>query len=342
MPMSALDTGLRIALGLLPVFSLLVALILLDSFKLVRLRLVVSLIVFGGAAALAGLAANTALRAAIGLDEVLLARYLAPVIEELAKGSVVVLLTVRHRVGFLVDAAIVGFSVGAGFAAVENLHYLRVLDDPNIALWIVRGFGTALMHGSVTAIMAIVSRQLADLHGATPLWVFLPGLAMAIVLHSVFNHFFIAPTVSTALILVALPAFFVAVFRVSERRTRDWLGTGFDTDAELLEAIVSGRASASSRIGGYLGELREKFPPATVVDMVCLLRLRLELSIRAKGILLAREAGFEMPADPDMEARFAELRHLEQTIGRTGLLALSPLFHFSDRDLWQHHMLGKR
>jgi hypothetical protein len=50
----------------------------------------------------------------------------------------------------------------------------------------------------------------------------------------------------------------------------------------------------------------------------------------------------ECTTDPDPKARAAELRHLEQTTGRTGLLALSPLFHFPDRDLWQHHMLGKR
>jgi len=76
--------------------------------------------------------------------------------------------------------------------------------------------------------------------------------------------------------------------------------------------------------------------------MVCLLRLRLELSIRAKGILLARQSGFEVPADPDMEGRFDELRYLEDTIARTGLLALSPLFHFCDRDLWQYHMIGRK
>jgi len=146
---------------------------------------------------------------------------------------------------------------------------------------------------------------------------------------------------TTVLILVVLPVFFVAVFHFSEIRTRDWLGTGFDTDAELLETITAGRAS-DSRIGAYLVELRDRFPPSTVVDMVCLLRLRLELSIRAKGILIARQAGFEVPADPDMEGRFTELKFLEHSIGRTGLLAMSPLFHFSDRDLWQYHMIGKR
>jgi RsiW-degrading membrane proteinase PrsW (M82 family) len=340
--MSFLDAGLRIALGLLPVFAFLLALILLDSFKLVRLRLVVTLILIGGAAAVLGLAVNRGIATAAGLEGPVLARYVAPVSEELLKGAVVVLLIARHRVAFLVDAAIVGFAVGAGFAAVENIHYLMELGNRGIALWIVRGLGTALMHGSVTAIAAILARQLADVRGGFRPWVFMPGLALAIVLHSGFNHFFIAPTVTTALILVALPVFFLVVFRLSEGRTREWLGTGFDTDAELLEVVVSGRIGSSSRVGAYLQELRERFPPATVVDMVCLLRLRLELSIRAKGILLARQAGFELPRDPDLEARFAELRHLERGIGRTGLLALGPLFHFSDRDLWQYHMLGKR
>ena len=284
---------------------------------------------------------NSELGSSFDLDATAFVRYIAPITEELLKSAVIIYLIARHRVAFLVDAAIIGFAVGAGFAAVENIHYFVALEETGVALWVVRGFGTALMHGSVSAMVAIISKQLVDAHGGASLWVFLPGLALATALHSAFNHFFIAPTLTTVLILVVLPVFFVAVFHFSETRTREWLGTGFDTDAELLESITAGRAS-DSRIGAYLADLRERFPPSTVVDMVCLLRLRLELSIRAKGILLARQAGFEIPADPDMEGRFAELKFLEHSIGRTGLLAMSPLFHFSDRDLWQYHMIGKR
>jgi RsiW-degrading membrane proteinase PrsW (M82 family) len=333
--------GLKLLLGLLPVLCFLLALILLDSFKLVKLRTVAGLIAAGGVAAVASLFINRQLGIAFGLDLGTFTRYVAPVVEEICKSAIVVYLIARHRVAFLVDAAIIGFAVGAGFAAVENIHYFVALEENGVALWIVRGFGTALMHGSVSAIVAIISKQMVERRGGPHPWVFMPGLALAIVLHSAFNHFFIAPTVTTVLILVVLPVFFVAVFHFSETRTREWLGTGFDTDAELLEIIGAGRAS-DSRIGAYLVELRKRFPPSTVVDMVCLLRLRLELSIRAKGILLARQAGFEVPPDPDMEGRFAELRFLEQSIGRTGLLAMSPLFHFSDRDLWQYHMIAKR
>jgi len=339
--MPIVHASLRILIGLLPVFAFLLALILLDSFKLIRLRTVTGLIVAGGLAAVASLLVNSELGTFFGLDATVLVRYIAPVIEEILKSAVIIYLIARHRVAFLVDAAIIGFAVGAGFAAVENIHYFVALDENGIALWVVRGFGTALMHGSVSAMMAIISKQLVERRGGPRQWVFLPGLALAIVLHSAFNHFFIAPTVTTVLILVVLPAFFVAVFHFSETRTREWLGTGFDTDSELLETITAGRAS-DSRIGAYLVDLRERFPAETVVDMVCLLRLRLELSIRAKGILIARQAGFEVPADPDMEGRFTELKFLEHSVGRTGLLAMSPLFHFSDRDLWQYHMIAKR
>jgi RsiW-degrading membrane proteinase PrsW (M82 family) len=338
--MPILQAGLRILIGLLPVFAFLLALILLDSFKLVKLRTVATLIVVGGLSAFASLIVNRKLGISFDLDIATLTRYVAPVVEEILKSVIIVYLVARSRVAFLVDAAIIGFAVGSGFAAVENIQYFVALEEKSVALWIVRGFGTALMHGSVTAMVAIISKQLVVRGEGIRPWVFLPGLGLATALHSGFNHFFIAPTVTTALILVVLPIFFVGVFHISESQTREWLGTGFDTDAELLESIRAGHAS-DSRIGSYLEDLRHRFPPPTVVDMVCLLRLRLELSIRAKGILLAREAGLEVPPDPDMEGRFEELRFLEQSIGRTGLLAMSPLFHFSDRDLWQYHMIGK-
>jgi hypothetical protein len=72
-----------------------------------------------------------------------------------------------------------------------------------------------------------------------------------------------------------------------------------------------------------------------------MLRLHLELSIRAKGILLMREAGFKPPDEPEIEEKFRELKYLEKSIGKTGLLAASPIFNMSDRDIWQLSLLAK-
>ena len=238
--------------------------------------------------------------------------------EELLKAIPLVALVARRRVGFLVDAAIAGFAVGAGFAAVENIQYFVVLGPSSLLLWVVRGLGTALMHGSATAIMAILSKLLADRYGSNRAWVYLPGLLAAVIWHSIFNHFLVSPNVSTVVLLLVLPVFFVAVFHFSELRTRDWLGVGFDSD-QSVQLIHSGQISGS-RIGAYLEELKERLPPTVVADMLCLLRLRLELSIQAKGILLMRQSGFPVEPDPEVEAKFVELRYLENSIGPTGLL----------------------
>ena len=97
-----------------------------------------------------------------------------------------------HRIGFLVDAAILGFAVGAGFAMVENLDYLQALSDASLAVWIVRGFGTALLHGGVQSIFAVMLLSLADRRGHGPGAV-LPTLLAATVLHALFNQFVLPP-----------------------------------------------------------------------------------------------------------------------------------------------------
>ncbi len=332
---------LPLAVGLLPVIGFLLALIGLDSYKLVSLRRVAGWLALGALAAAACLPLNRALRDLLDLDLASLARYVAPPVEELLKGAAVALVLLRRRVGFLVDASILGFAVGAGFATLENLYFALALETPRLGVWLVRGLGTAVMHGGATACLAVLAKTLADRHGRTTLLVFVPGWLLAVLLHSAFNHFFLAPDLSTLALLTVLPLVFVAVFRVSEERTREWLGTGFDTDAELLEMMHSGEVS-NSRVGVYLESLRERLPPVMVADMLCLLRLRLELSIAAKGRLLLKEAGIAPAVDPEVRAKFEELEFLEREIGTTGLAALHPILSISDRDLWQHHILGGR
>jgi hypothetical protein len=104
--------------------------------------------------------------------------------------------------------------------------------------------------------------------------------------------------------------------------------------------IRSGRVS-ETRIGRYFQSARDRFPPEMLFDMLCYLRVHVELAISAKGLLLMREAGFDAPPPDDVEEKFAELRHLEREIGPTGMLALHPFLHSSSHDLWQLHMLGK-
>ena len=327
-------------LALLPVFLFLGALVLIDSYKLVTLRAILLSVAAGVVAALASYGVNVALRPALGMDFTVYSRYVAPVVEETLKAAFVVYLLQRNKVGFVVDAAIHGFGIGTGFAFIENLYYLQVNPDATLWTWVVRGVGTAVMHGGATAIMAMVGRTLHNRSDAFRPHLLLPGLAVAVVLHSLYNHFLLHPIAMTTLIVVGFPYLSVAVFHHSEKETTAWLGTGFDTDQELLRVMRSGQVSETP-VGKYLTTLRSRFAPELIVDMLCLLRLRAELAIRAKGILMMREAGFDAPPDPAVKDKLEEVRYLEKSIGKTGLLALHPFLHTSTQDLWQLTVLDQ-
>lgn len=335
-----MTTLVALAVSVLPVFLFLGALVLIDSYKLVALRAVLVAVAAGVGAGLLSYWVNISLRPALALDLAPYSRYVAPLVEETLKAVYVALLLSRSRVGFVVDAAIYGFGIGTGFAFLENLYYVRVHPEATIWTWIVRGFGTAVMHGAATAIFAMVSRTLHHRVETFRPALLLPGLGVAIVLHSLYNHFLLQPLIATALIVAVFPYVSFAVFQQSERDTKAWLGTGFDTDQELLRALRQGQVSGTP-VGKYLRSVRSRFDPETIVDMLCLLRLRAELGIRAKGILMMREAGFEADPDPTVPAKFEELRYLERSIGRTGMLALHPFIHTSTRDLWQLNLLDE-
>lgn len=331
-------TALAGVVGLLPVSCFLAALLYLDSYKLTSIRFVGAVVAAGAGIAVFSFGVNVQVLELASLELGAFRRYVAPVIEEVLKGLVVVLLVRLHRVGFLVDAAICGFAAGTGFALVENLYYLYQTPTANLGTWVVRGFGTALMHGGATALFAVMGLARVERGGGAVAW--LPGLAVAIVLHGAFNHFLFSPLVSTVLMVVVLPPLMHLVFVRSERAVGDWLGKGFDADAEMVRLIHSGELAASP-VGRYLHELKDRFHGPVVADLLCYLRLYTELSLRAKGILMMRENGFEAEVDEATRASFAEMEFLEGSIGRTGLLALEPLLRMGRKELWQLYMLGK-
>lgn len=329
---------LPIVVSLLPVSVFLLVLVLVDSFKLVATSMLARALAAGALAAVVGSWLHGWLIPILGLEPATFSRYVAPLTEESLKAIFVVYALRRRQVGFLVDAAIIGFAIGAGFAVVENIEYLRSQADRQILVWIVRGFGTAVLHATTTAVVAIVAKALLDQAPRRGLAVVVPGWIAAVIMHSAYNHALISPVFAASLLLIAMPLVVMTVFSRSERMTREWVGDGLDLDVELLQ-LVKTPHFGGTRLGRYLQELKSRFPGPVVADMFCLLQLELELSIRAKGMLMAREAGLELPIDDGLRAQLAERAYLEGSIGPTGLLALRPLQVTTDRDQWHQFLL---
>jgi RsiW-degrading membrane proteinase PrsW (M82 family) len=335
-----IDILVRAPVGLLPVVIFLVVLVFMDSYKLVSLKTVLWVIVAGGLCTFAALNLNGWLLSETGLEFKPYTRYVSPLVEESLKALVMVFLFRSSRIGFLVDAAIMGFAVGTGFALLENFYYLQTHSSANMGVWIVRGFGTAIMHGGATAIFGIMSQSLTERSMKINPAYYLPGLLAASFLHSIFNHFLVSPIIETMAILLVLPPVLFYVFRQSASVMHDWLEIDLDADMDLISMINSGEFS-KSKIGQFLNDLRERFGGIIVVDMLCYLRIYTELAIRAKGMLMMRENGIEVPAGERTRANFEELRFLEKSIGKTGCLAMKPFLQMERKDLWQMNVLGK-
>lgn len=331
---------LNILLGLVPILLLLAGLVLMDSFKLLRPMALAAALAWGGLVAMA----NQPLHAWLldgGMALTTLTRYAAPVAEETWKVGFVALLLARRKIGFLIDAAVLGFAAGTGFAVVENFVFLQALPDAPTALWLVRGLGTATLHGATTAIAAVVAKGFLEQRGL-PLAASLScGVALAIAIHSAYNHLLLPPLASTALLLLALPLVLMAIFDRGEKAASAWVGEGLDLDLERLDALVSQQFNESN-FGVYLRELKTHFEGPVVADMVCLLRLQLELSVQARALLMARQAGLELTVDDDLDEALAEQAFLRKSIGTTGLLALKPLQVSTRGAEFHHHLLEQQ
>ena len=124
------DVLSKAPIGLLPVIIFLLVLLYLDSYKLVNFRTILWVILIGAFLPFAGYWINGYVLGILGWDFSTFSRYAAPVIEEGLKACVMIYLFRTNRIGFLVDSAILGFAVGAGFGVVDFIDNFGIYFNP--------------------------------------------------------------------------------------------------------------------------------------------------------------------------------------------------------------------
>jgi RsiW-degrading membrane proteinase PrsW (M82 family) len=328
-------------ISLTPVAVFLATLLHLDSYKLVRFHLVMRAILAGGLLAMLAYAINGYALAILGLSFTDYSRYVAPLIEEFMKAAILIYLFRTNRIGFPVDAIILGFAVGTGFALLENMYYLQIAAGADMGVWVRRGLGTALMHGGTTAIFGALSQALLANRRAANFVVFAPGLVVCAILHAIFNHFPNNPLVSAVPVLLVLPVSLFLVFKKSEHAIHHWLETDFATHEELLAKITSGHL-AETQGGQFIQNLASKLDPPHFETIVAYIRLHTELVLRADKILLAEERNIDTPVGSEIHAEFDQLHALERKLGRATFLTLLPHLHFTRLEVWELYQLEDR
>lgn len=123
------------------------------------------------------------------LEAILLAVFIAPVVEELVKATGV--FTVYGRLNEIEDGIIYGAAVGLGFAVTENVLYFIVAFSQGLNVLfltvVIRSITSMVLHLSATSISGYgISRaRILGSHGRPVSW--LRYFGIAIVLHASFN-----------------------------------------------------------------------------------------------------------------------------------------------------------
>src|SRR5687767_9127940 len=255
-------------LALVPVLVLLAIFVWFDAFKLMSIGEILVLLVLGGFGAIASYPVSGRLLDALPIGFSNYSRFYAPWIEEAIKAAIIIILFRMNKIGFKLDAVITGFAVGAGFSVVENVIYLVRLPDYGASTWLVRGLGTAVMHGVTLAILAATAHEFAEreTRGKSSdynfrLWWFVPGYLAAVAIHTAFNQFPDEPLLAMLGASMFAPIAILGIFQFGTGEAQKWLQVESAQHRAQFEALKSGHwpdSDSGRRVASFAARLNRK------------------------------------------------------------------------------------
>lgn len=327
--------------ALLPVAIYIFVVYSLDSFSLVSVRNLLTLIITGMFSALIcfGIFMLTGMLLPEGVSD-----YLNPVMEEAVKAIPLLFMARSKKTVFFIDSVICGAAVGGGFSILENVFYLILGEEFGMGTILFRGLEVALVHMGCSAIISValmfsvrllerVRSGLAVKGSDTVMSVFLFVIAPA--LHVLHNSMHANPLKQFVIVFGTLALLLIWIYRYDGDMIHRWLDRGLDKQVSLLMSIKEGQLG-DTKTGRFLMSVRDNFPQEVFFDVICYVQLYVELSVAAKSRFMMKEAGMDMPvADADKElylSQYTEYKSLEKRLGKTARMTVAPVVKFYPAD----------
>ena len=329
------------AVSLIPIIVYIIFIYKIDHFALISIKRLLLLALIGMLTALAcfGLFLLT--------DRVISGKsadIIHPVIEELVKSIPLLILAFRKRIAFFIDSVICGAAVGGGFSFLENIFYLVLGDSVDLSTGLFRGLEVALIHMGCSAIIAagmmMAVRQIERKRSRTAMsWndiikttaLFVAALAF----HVFHNMFQFTPIMQFFWVLSVMVGMIAVVYFYDIDMTHRWLDKGLDMQINLLRSIEGGHL-LNTPTGTFLESVKELFPPNVYFDIICYVRLLIELSVAAKTRFMLHEVGMDEPLEANKKelymSQFVELGELEKNIGPSAKMTIAPIVKLSPAD----------
>ena len=340
--------GLHWGIALIPVLVMLGVFIWLDAFKLMHTGEILVLLVLGAVGAFAAWPLSGRLLDTLPIGFSLYSRFIAPWIEEAIKASIMILLFRFNRIGYKLDAVISGFAIGAGFSVVENIFYLTLFPTYGTGTWLVRGFGTAIMHGTTLAVLAAIAHEFAeremreaasdyDFH----IFWFIPGYGVAVALHMAFNQFPDRPLIAMLGALVVAPIVLIGILNFGTAEAQRWLAAECAAHHAQLDALRAG-GWPPGPAGEKVAALAARLDPESAKRVRRYWELQAWLVAEAEEVMIEEAEGDAVFDPTQIRAAISEMDGLRLALGRSTFTALQHSLPFSRNDLWEVNELRQR
>ena len=263
---------------------------------------------------------------------------LAPLLEEILKGLVLLYLIQLSKITFSVDGALYGLATGVGFAIAENIGF--VLFDPDFALEVaLQRIGSAnLVHASSSAILGIVL-GVSYLRRTRLRSMFLvTGLVLAIGLHMFYNYLVHQGKASLlgAFGIGILGAMFVYfVMQRGKRQAQDWIRQQLG----MRDGVTSGEVALVNRLPStddLLQPVFERFGFEKTRQVEKLLYLQARLGIKRKFLdSIPKNDPLHAALEIDLREMQSEMLAAERRIGTYTMLFIRGLYTDEMVSVWE-------
>jgi RsiW-degrading membrane proteinase PrsW (M82 family) len=299
-----------------------------DFYQVGQFPLIVKSLVCGVLAYVVASSTNKILVVSGIVDSKTMDQFIAPILEELLKGLVLLYWIGLSKITFSVDGALYGFATGIGFAIVENIEYVPY-DQTAVIVALQRIFSANLVHASSSAILGI-ALWIFYLKRTRWRWLFLTtGLSLAIGLHMFYNVTISSggTSLASAFGIGILGAVFVYLaMQQGKLQARAWIRQKLG----MFDGVTPGEVAMVDRLptmSDLLHPVFERFGCDKARQMEKLLYLQARLGIKRNFVdSIPKNDPSRSTAEKDLRTMRTEMRAAQRAVGAYTMLFVRGLY----------------
>jgi RsiW-degrading membrane proteinase PrsW (M82 family) len=271
-------------------------------------------------------------------------RYSAPILEEILKCAILIYLIRRTDFTYFVDGAIYGFTVGIGFAIIENFEYVLSNPSAGISLAVMRVLSTNLIHASASGLIGIaLGYSRFERSGSKRrLITLLLGMLAAMALHMTFNN--LVSNRAPLLVAIAIGCSGgVGIYLIMRQGLKDlqrWVEEQLrseDASITHTETVTTQEASVVKKLDNVdkvLEEFRKTFgEPQTVLAKEMILT-QAQMGIHKKTAEKHQDEAMRKAAEEQVAASREKMNEIRKKMGFASMVYLRSMFPEQSDMVW--------